>query len=99
MPAVPIVGSDVGMKTKPQLQRDLGLNIGIRPPAIWKLTRAETRVVASLAKGLRPVEIATDFTVSLHTIRTQIKRAMAKVGVHTQVALVARVYSAKDWRK
>jgi DNA-binding CsgD family transcriptional regulator len=42
------------------------------------------------------VEIATELGLSVHTIRTQLKRAMAKADVHTQAALVATVYSAKD---
>jgi DNA-binding CsgD family transcriptional regulator len=61
----------------------------------WTLTPAEARAVDGLAAGLRPADIATEYGVSVHTIRTQLKRAMAKAGVHTQAALVARVYSAK----
>jgi DNA-binding CsgD family transcriptional regulator len=68
----------------------------IRPPAFWKLTRAEARVVERLAHGLRPVEIAIELGLSIHTIRTQLKRAMAKADIHTQAGLVATVYSAKS---
>jgi DNA-binding CsgD family transcriptional regulator len=66
----------------------------IQAPSVWKLTKAEARVVERLAQGRRTMEIATDLGLSVHTIRTQLKRAMAKTGVHTQAALVAMFYSA-----
>jgi DNA-binding CsgD family transcriptional regulator len=50
--------------------------------------------VQGLAAGLRPAEIAVSLGVFVHTIRTQLKRAMAKAGVHSQAALVARAFSA-----
>lgn len=62
--------------------------------ALRVLTAAEWRAVEALAKGLRPVEIASSLQVSVHTIRTQLKRSMAKVGVHSQASLVAWVFSA-----
>lgn len=71
--------------------RDLRINLPVR----WALTAAETRVVRSLATGLRSSEIATSLGLSVHTIRTHLKRAMVKAGAHSQVALVALVYS---WR-
>jgi DNA-binding CsgD family transcriptional regulator len=67
---------------------------GIRPPTRWSLTPAQVRVVQSLATGLRPTEMATAMGLSVHTIRTHLKRAMVKAGVHSQAALVARVYSS-----
>jgi len=69
---------------------------GINPPARWSLTSAEVRVVQSLATGLRPSEMATSLGLSVHTIRTHLKRAMVKAGVHSQAALVARVYSSRS---
>jgi DNA-binding CsgD family transcriptional regulator len=71
-------------------------NRGISPPAHWELTSAEVRVVQSLATGLRPSEMATSLGLSVHTIRTHLKRAMTKAGVHSQAALVARVYSFRS---
>jgi DNA-binding CsgD family transcriptional regulator len=67
---------------------------GITPPARWALTSAEVRVVQTLATGLRPSEMATTLGLSVHTVRTHLKRAMVKAGVHSQAALVARVYSS-----
>jgi DNA-binding CsgD family transcriptional regulator len=56
------------------------------------LTHAEWRAVQGLAKGKRAADIAAAQGISVHTIRTHLKRAMAKVGVHSQIALVARVF-------
>jgi DNA-binding CsgD family transcriptional regulator len=80
------------MSRKPSAGSDR--NRGISPPARWALTSAEVRVVQSLATGLRPSEMATSFGLSVHTIRTHLKRAMVKAGVHSQAALVVRVYSS-----
>jgi Bacterial regulatory proteins, luxR family len=60
------------------------------------LTVAEWRAVEGLTWGLRPVEIAASCGVSVHTIRTQLKRAMSKAGVHSQAALVARALRSKQ---
>ena len=65
-----------------------------RRPASWSLTAAETQIVRALAAGRKPGEIAAARGVSVHTIRTHLKRAMAKARVHSQIALVARVLSA-----
>jgi DNA-binding CsgD family transcriptional regulator len=67
----------------------------ISPPLTWALTSAEVRVVQSLVTGLRPFEIAASLGLSVHTIRTHLKRAMVKAGVHSQAALVTRVYSSQ----
>ncbi|HEY0801615.1 MAG TPA: helix-turn-helix transcriptional regulator [Steroidobacteraceae bacterium] len=63
-----------------------------RPPVRWSLTDAESRVIQQLATGLRTSEIALRLGVSVHTIRTHVKRAMAKAGAHSQAALVAFLY-------
>jgi len=60
---------------------------------VWQLTPAEARSVTALAVGRSPREIAVAHHISVHTVRTQLKRAMSKAGVHTQSALVASVYS------
>lgn len=70
-------------------------NCGITLPARWFLTIAETRVVQRLATGWLPAEIAASLGLSVHTIRTHLKRAMVKAGVHSQAALVAEAYSSK----
>ena len=55
------------------------------------LTRAEARVVARLARGLSPREIASELGVSVETVRSHLKRSYAKVGVRGQAELVASV--------
>jgi DNA-binding CsgD family transcriptional regulator len=64
----------------------------IEVPRIWRLTPAETRAVRGLVSGQKPLEIAGSQAVSVHTIRTHLKRAMVKAGVHSQAALVSRVF-------
>ena len=59
----------------------------------WQLTPAEARSASALALGRSPREIAMVRAVSIHTVRTQLKRAMSKAGVHSQAALVASVYA------
>jgi DNA-binding CsgD family transcriptional regulator len=69
------------------------LPAGLSVPTGWRLTAAEVRVVHYLAAGLTPRRIAYSLGRSVHTIRTHLKRAIAKAGVNTQVALVARLYT------
>ncbi|WP_339806527.1 helix-turn-helix transcriptional regulator, partial [uncultured Marinobacter sp.] len=58
---------------------------------LFNLTAAEARVAASLALGRDPAAIAGEATVSLHTVRTQLKAVMHKMRVGRQAELVARV--------
>jgi DNA-binding CsgD family transcriptional regulator len=67
--------------------------VEVRIPLCWGLTRAESRIVRGLLSGFNTTEMAKQYGVSVHTIRTQVKRAMRKAGVHTQAGLVALAYS------
>jgi DNA-binding CsgD family transcriptional regulator len=58
----------------------------------WKLTPAEARSVSALTLGRSPVQIALEHAISIHTVRSQLKRAMSKARVHSQSALVASAY-------
>ena len=58
------------------------------------LTATETRVAMRLADGLRPREIASELGVSVETIRSHLKHAYGKAGVHRQSELVRFVLSA-----
>jgi DNA-binding CsgD family transcriptional regulator len=82
----------IAPKTKQQSRLQAELPV----PDSWRLTHTEIRVVQYLAAGLTPARIAYSFGRSVHTIRTHLKRAIAKAGVNTQVALVARLYTASD---
>lgn len=55
------------------------------------LTSSEAAVVARLANGEAREVIAADRRVSLDTVRMQIKRAFAKMGVHREAELFAAV--------
>jgi DNA-binding CsgD family transcriptional regulator len=68
---------------------------GLTLPRNWELTPSEGRVVRLLASAHTTGEIARSLGLSIHTVRTHVKRAMSKASVHTQAALVARVYVSR----
>ena len=55
---------------------------------LFGFTPAETRVVAAFAMGQRLTEYAEQTDRSIHTVRLQLKNAMAKTGCHTQAELM-----------
>lgn len=59
------------------------------PRARTELTTAERRVVAGLASGSAPKELAHRWGISVATVRTHIKRAKRKTGARTLAELVA----------
>jgi DNA-binding CsgD family transcriptional regulator len=59
--------------------------------ALYGLTQAEAAVAADLVDGLSPAAIAQRAGVSLHTIRTHIKRILEKADVHSQVEFVSSI--------
>lgn len=62
------------------------------PEAPPELTPAQREIVALLAAGLNPKEIALRRGTSPETVRTQIKQARSKVGARTKDELVARTW-------
>lgn len=70
---------------------ELGRAEPVRAP-VAQLTEAESEVVALLREGRTPQQIALDRGRSLHTVRTQIKRAKRKVGARTINELIARTW-------
>lgn len=77
--------------TTPALGRALraepiALPSGPPPPA---LTPAERRVVEALAGGLAPKEVAFEWAVSIHTVRSHISSAKRKTGAKTLRELAA----------
>ena len=61
---------------------------------LFGLTRTEAAVAASLGDGKSPERIAADLGIGIGTVRTHLKRVLAKTGTHRQaqlVALLARV--------
>lgn len=59
-----------------------------------QLTAREQAVLAALIDGKTPDEIAVDNFVSVVTIRSQIRTMFAKLGVHSQIAAVAKAREA-----
>lgn len=60
-----------------------------RVAAMHRLTRAEARLAATLAQGISLEEAAAALSISIHTVRSQLKSVFAKTGVTRQAELVA----------
>jgi len=56
---------------------------------LFGLTRAESAVAAALGRGAAPDEIAADLGIGLATVRSHLKRILAKTGTHRQAEAVA----------
>ena len=54
-----------------------------------RLTRREREVLAELARGRRAQAVADEYTVSLATVRTQIRSVLSKLEVGSQLEAVA----------
>lgn len=55
------------------------------------LSPRERDVTDLLTAGLTPSEIAPHLGLSLHTVYTYVKRIQSVLGVHSQLAVVAKV--------
>lgn len=60
----------------------------------YGLTQAETRLLARLAQGARPADIAQQSEVSIHTVRAHLRSLFDKTGVRRQSELVRLAGSA-----
>jgi len=58
----------------------------------FALTESEVRLARALAAGTSLSEAAASHNITRETARTQLKRVFAKVGVHRQAELVAKVH-------
>lgn len=59
--------------------------------SIYALTPAEVRLAEQLLLGRRPAEAAEALGVTIHTVRTYLKRLYHKVGARTQATLVRKL--------
>jgi len=59
-----------------------------------RLTKAESEVLALMAKGLTAKDIAAQRNSSVHTIRSQIKAVLEKTGARSQRELLAKMNQA-----
>jgi DNA-binding CsgD family transcriptional regulator len=73
------------------LSRTDPVYLPIRPES--QFTPAEQRVATLIGEGLPPREIATRLGLSVHTVRSHLKRLLSKTGVHSQAALVRALLS------
>ena len=77
--------------------RDLEARQTVAPEILTKLfglTPAEARVAVELVKGKRPQEVADDLSVSLNTVRNQLKQIFSKTSTGRQSELISLVLSS-----
>lgn len=58
---------------------------------LFRLTKAELRLALQMMHGRTPAEAACEMEVTIHTVRTYLKRLFLKMGVKTQAALVRKL--------
>ncbi|WP_321477461.1 helix-turn-helix transcriptional regulator [uncultured Paludibaculum sp.] len=59
--------------------------------AAFHFTKAETRLAEQIANGHSPLEAAQALGITIHTVRTYLKRLYQKTGVRTQATLVRKL--------
>ncbi len=62
--------------------------------SLFDLTPAEARVAGLVAAGLELCEVAQQQSVSIHTVRAQLRSVMDKTGTHRQAEVVHLVLRA-----
>ena len=65
--------------------------------ATFCLTYAEARMAGRLAAGLSVAEIASEFNVSIATLRTQLSSVFDKTGTRRQADLVRLLLAASTF--
>lgn len=63
---------------------------------IYRLTPAEARLAEQLLLGRCPAEAAEALGVTIHTVRTYLKRLFRKTGAKTQAVLVCKLMQASS---
>lgn len=69
--------------------------IPILPENNYSLSPREKEILTSLSKGNSYKMIASEFTISIDTVRTHIKRIYEKLQVHTQIEAVSKAFNEK----
>jgi len=64
----------------------------VAPERLRGLTDREREVLALVGRGLSNEDIAAHLTVSPHTVKTHVNRAMTKLGAHDRAQLVVIAY-------
>lgn len=84
-------GSIVSLVT---LKSAVPMDAAMRVAAEHGLTEAEAQILAGICRGRRLCKIAADRHVVVETVRTQLKSALGKLNVHSQVEAVTMVFQA-----
>jgi DNA-binding CsgD family transcriptional regulator len=62
--------------------------------SVFKFTPAEVRLAEQVIQGHSPLQSAENLGVTIHTVRTYLKRLYHKAGVRTQAGLVRALMKA-----
>lgn len=84
--AKPVAPDELVARVRRQLQRAAALET--KPTS--GLTARETEVLTLLTRGLGPVEIGDELSISPKTVATHVEHIYSKLGVHTRAQAVAK---------
>jgi DNA-binding NarL/FixJ family response regulator len=81
--------------TRRLIERFAGRAPAPRPPALDDLTPRELEVLRLLARGFSNAEIAAEFVVSEHTVKTHVAHVLQKLDLRDRVQAVVVAYESE----